>query len=91
MNLPKMTHLQYAVVKQLLDGWIDTDELIRRIRWKKSRPGLYQLMGRIRAAGYIDIESRKFEASDQTYYVNFYQASCNGVHQVNMLRKFYGE
>lgn len=92
MNLPELSHKQYAVLDCLR-----ADELSgRQLRallgeegFGKTRASFYQFMARLEDQKFVNLRRSPVEANGQTYYEHFYSLSGTGVAALNETEIFY--
>ncbi len=92
MNLPELSHKQYAVLDCLRADELSGRELRARLGeagFGKTRASFYQFMARLEDQKFVRVRRVPVEANGQTYYEHFYSLSGAGVAALNESDFFY--
>lgn len=94
MQIPKLTHLQFAILTVLVAGQRAGREIRGRLLdlgAKKSGPAFYQLMGRMEDAGYVTGWYEQEIVESQIIRQRHYRITAGGGEAWQSARNFYAE
>ena len=92
MGLPSATHLQFAVLAELISGEAAGHELRAKLakqRIKKSGPGFYQLMARLEDSGLVEGSYHQEIVEGQIIRERHYSMTAAGGRAWGSSRDFY--
>lgn len=92
MQIPKLTHLQFAILTVLVSGQRAGREVRSRLHElgaKKSGPAFYQLMGRMEEAGHVTGWYEQEIVESQIIRQRHYRITAGGSEAWQHARSFY--
>ncbi|WP_010586321.1 hypothetical protein [Schlesneria paludicola] len=92
MNIPSLTHLQYAVLCSLMEGTCsgkELRELLAKGGASQSRPAFYQLMARLEEAGFVGGKPVQKIVEGITVTERQYKITAPGKRAVSETKAFY--
>ncbi len=94
MQIPKLTHLQFAILTALVSGKRAGREIrgrLAEVGSRKSGPAFYQLMGRMEDAGYVTGWYEQEIVESQIIRQRHYRITAGGGEAWQRARNFYAE
>lgn len=92
MELPELSHLQFAVLGTLLNGERSGREVratLKRYRVRQSGPAFYQMMSRLESTGLVEGWYTQEVVSGQIIKERHYRVRAEGVRAWRSSRRFY--
>ncbi len=92
MNLPQITHLQFAVLSSIVDGkksGFEIRDVLNKLNSKKSLPAFYQLMARMEEGKLVKGEYVDSEVNGERVRERHYRITANGARVHQAVAEFY--
>ena len=92
MDLPRITHRQYAVLGAIGGESISGRELrkqLKRAGIRHSRGAFYQLMARLEDGGFVEPSEEDVLIGDQRYKERWYRLSGDGANAMREVEMYY--
>jgi DNA-binding PadR family transcriptional regulator len=92
MKLPDLSHLQFVVLAEMLQGKRSggmVRGVLKRYRVRQSGPAFYQMMARLETAGVVEGWYEKQTAGGQSVKERWYRITADGRRAWRASRRFY--